>query len=67
MHTCMHYSSLQHSPSDLLARGEVKEDRALHNVELALCRAADAGEGIIWALKLNKCLPEAGHHGYIAR
>ena len=67
MHTCTHYSSDQYSPSDLLARGEVKEDRTLHNVELALCRAADAGEGIIWALKLNKCLAEAGHHGDIAR
>lgn len=57
----------QHSPSDLLARGEVEEDGAFHDVELAVSCAADTGEGIFRALKLHEGLAEAGHHGYITR
>ena len=66
---CSSYScsTPQYSPSDLLARGEVEEDWAFHDVELALSCAAYTGEGIIRALKLNKSLAEAWHHGDVAR
>lgn len=66
-HTHTRTLPTQSSPSDLPAGGEVEEDGALHDVELALSSAADAGQGIIRTLKLNKSLAEARHHGYIAR
>ena len=56
----------QCSPSDFPAGGEVEEDRALHDVELALSSAADTTEGILRTLKFNKSLSETRHHGNVA-